>query len=170
MVINNNPCYAYLMRATTLVDQKLVMAHVYGHCDFFKNNDLVRPHQSQDDGRDGEPRQSHSPVHGRSWRGGGRGVHRRVPERRRPDRHPLAVHSPPRREESLRLRRRQERGRGADKPPRFQAKDYMDSFVNPREAMLAEEAERHGGIAAKTRRFPSGPSATCCCSCSSTPR
>ena len=24
--------------ATTLVDQKLVMAHVYGHCDFFKNN------------------------------------------------------------------------------------------------------------------------------------
>ncbi len=26
------------MKAITLVDQKLVMAHVYGHCDFFKNN------------------------------------------------------------------------------------------------------------------------------------
>ena len=38
MVINNNPCYAYLMRSNALVDQKLVMAHVYGHCDFFKNN------------------------------------------------------------------------------------------------------------------------------------
>ncbi len=38
MVINNNPCYAYLLRCNHLVDQKLVMAHVYGHCDFFKNN------------------------------------------------------------------------------------------------------------------------------------
>lgn len=38
MVINNNPCYAYLMRSNMLVDQKLVIAHVYAHCDFFKNN------------------------------------------------------------------------------------------------------------------------------------
>ncbi len=38
MVINNDPCYAYLLEANELVDQKLVMAHVYGHCDFFKNN------------------------------------------------------------------------------------------------------------------------------------
>ncbi len=38
MVINNNPCYAYLMRCNGLIDQKMVMAHVYGHCDFFKNN------------------------------------------------------------------------------------------------------------------------------------
>lgn len=38
MVINNDPCYAYLQRSNALVDQKLVMAHVYAHCDFFKNN------------------------------------------------------------------------------------------------------------------------------------
>ncbi len=38
MVINNDPCYAYLLSANQLVDQKIVMAHVYGHCDFFKNN------------------------------------------------------------------------------------------------------------------------------------
>ncbi|MCG8606076.1 SpoVR family protein, partial [bacterium] len=38
LVINNDPCYAYLMKCNNLVDQKLVMAHVYGHCDFFKNN------------------------------------------------------------------------------------------------------------------------------------
>ena len=38
LVINNDPCYAYLMRSNSLTDQKLVMAHVYGHCDFFKNN------------------------------------------------------------------------------------------------------------------------------------
>ncbi len=38
MVINNDPCYAYLLNDNQLVDQKTVMAHVYGHCDFFKNN------------------------------------------------------------------------------------------------------------------------------------
>ena len=38
MVINNDPCYAYLVADNSLVDQKLVMAHVYAHCDFFKNN------------------------------------------------------------------------------------------------------------------------------------
>ena len=38
MVINNDPCYAYLLRSNRLVDQKIVMAHVYAHCDFFKNN------------------------------------------------------------------------------------------------------------------------------------
>ncbi|MFT3842441.1 MAG: SpoVR family protein [Myxococcaceae bacterium] len=38
LVINNDPCYAYLLEANAEVDQKMVMAHVYGHCDFFKNN------------------------------------------------------------------------------------------------------------------------------------
>lgn len=38
MVINTDPCYAYLMEGNMLMDQKLVMAHVFGHCDFFKNN------------------------------------------------------------------------------------------------------------------------------------
>ncbi|MBI4237287.1 MAG: SpoVR family protein [Deltaproteobacteria bacterium] len=38
MVINNDPCYAYLLHSNNLVDQKLVMAHVYAHSDFFKNN------------------------------------------------------------------------------------------------------------------------------------
>ncbi|MBF0474274.1 MAG: SpoVR family protein [Deltaproteobacteria bacterium] len=38
MVINNDPCYAYLLECNNPVDQKIVMAHVYGHCDFFKNN------------------------------------------------------------------------------------------------------------------------------------
>ncbi|MEM1010797.1 MAG: SpoVR family protein [Planctomycetota bacterium] len=38
MVINNDPCYAYLQESNPLVDQKLVIAHVYGHSDFFKSN------------------------------------------------------------------------------------------------------------------------------------
>ena len=38
MVINNDPCYAYLQESNALVDQKVVIAHVYGHSDFFKCN------------------------------------------------------------------------------------------------------------------------------------
>lgn len=38
LVINTDPCYAYLLSSNRYVDQKLVMAHVYGHADFFKNN------------------------------------------------------------------------------------------------------------------------------------
>jgi stage V sporulation protein R len=38
LVINNNPCYAYLLDSNSMVDQKLVMCHVTGHNDFFKNN------------------------------------------------------------------------------------------------------------------------------------
>ena len=38
MVINTKPVYAYLLSVNNWVDQKIVMAHVYGHADFFKNN------------------------------------------------------------------------------------------------------------------------------------
>ncbi len=38
MVLNNNPCYAYLLNDNLMVDHKTVIAHVYAHCDFFKNN------------------------------------------------------------------------------------------------------------------------------------
>ncbi|MDQ7088463.1 MAG: SpoVR family protein, partial [Acidobacteriota bacterium] len=38
MVINNDPTYAYLLEGNSFLDHKLVMAHVYGHADFFKHN------------------------------------------------------------------------------------------------------------------------------------
>ncbi|MCX6112393.1 MAG: SpoVR family protein [Proteobacteria bacterium] len=38
MVINNDPCYAYLLNSNSMMDHKLVMAHVFAHCDFFKCN------------------------------------------------------------------------------------------------------------------------------------
>lgn len=43
MVINNDPCYAYLMESNSFVDQKIVMCHVMGHNDFFKNNFAFAP-------------------------------------------------------------------------------------------------------------------------------
>jgi stage V sporulation protein R len=38
LVINSNPCYAFLLEGNSLLQNKLVIAHVYAHCDFFKNN------------------------------------------------------------------------------------------------------------------------------------
>jgi len=42
MVINSDPCIAYLMKDNSLLLQIMTMAHVYGHNDFFKNNRLFR--------------------------------------------------------------------------------------------------------------------------------
>lgn len=42
MVINTNPCLAYLMVDNPLSVQILTIAHVYGHNDFFKNNRLFQ--------------------------------------------------------------------------------------------------------------------------------
>lgn len=42
LVINNNPSYAYLLEGSDLTTIKMVMAHVYGHSDFFKNNYLFK--------------------------------------------------------------------------------------------------------------------------------
>ncbi len=38
MVINTDPSYAYLLEGNEMVTQKMVMAHVSAHVDFFKNN------------------------------------------------------------------------------------------------------------------------------------
>lgn len=38
LVINSDPCYAFLLNTNTLIQNKLIIAHVLAHCDFFKNN------------------------------------------------------------------------------------------------------------------------------------
>ncbi|MCB9715394.1 MAG: SpoVR family protein [Myxococcales bacterium] len=43
LVINTDPCYAYLLEGNSFTDQKLVMCHVYGHNDFFRNNTFFGP-------------------------------------------------------------------------------------------------------------------------------
>ena len=42
MVINADPCLAYLMRDNSLCLQVLTISHVYGHNDFFRNNFMFR--------------------------------------------------------------------------------------------------------------------------------
>src|ERR1051325_5323608 len=38
LIINTNPAQAYLMEGNSLIQNNLVIAHVIGHSDFFKNN------------------------------------------------------------------------------------------------------------------------------------
>jgi stage V sporulation protein R len=42
LAINSDPCYAFLLDGNSLIQNKLVVAHVFGHCDFFKNNMTFR--------------------------------------------------------------------------------------------------------------------------------
>ncbi len=43
MVINTDPSYGYLLEGNEMVTQKMVMAHVTAHVDFFKNNMWFAP-------------------------------------------------------------------------------------------------------------------------------
>ncbi|WP_240376411.1 SpoVR family protein [Bacillus piscicola] len=38
LVINSDPCYAFLLDSNSLIQNKLIVAHVLAHSDFFKNN------------------------------------------------------------------------------------------------------------------------------------
>ena len=143
LVINNDPCYAYLMRGNSLTDQKLVMAHVYGHCDFFKKNYWFS--------KTNRKMMDQMANHGNRIR-------------RYMDRFGVEevedfidaclsiedlidIHSPfiKRRGEHDRYEFNDPTKNGTDTddsaPGRLRAKKYMDPFVNPRE-VLHEEQER----------------------------
>ncbi|GAB2533991.1 SpoVR family protein [Gracilibacillus alcaliphilus] len=47
LVINSDPCYAFLLHSNSLIQNKLIVAHVLAHCDFFKNN--IRFQQTKKD-------------------------------------------------------------------------------------------------------------------------
>ena len=168
MVINNDPCYAYLMRCNHTVDQKLVMAHVYGHCDFFKNNAYFGHTTRKMMDEIANHARPHPPVRRAVRRGRGRGVHGQVHVHRRPDRHPLGRHQAARRPLEVRLRPdRHGRGRRTrTRRPRFKAKGVHGRLHQPAgraegRGRRAEEGSRTSAVAAASR---SGPRRTCCCS------
>ncbi|MEM9801446.1 MAG: SpoVR family protein [Planctomycetota bacterium] len=47
LVVNHDPTIAYLVRSNSLMEQKLVMAHVFGHADFFRNSAWFAPTERQ---------------------------------------------------------------------------------------------------------------------------
>ncbi len=157
MVINNDPCYAYLLKNNALTDQKLVIAHVFGHCDFFKNNAYFA-HTSR-------KMMDEMANHGQRVRSymerfGVEAVEEFIDACLSIE-DLIDVHAPG-------IKRFQPEDRydfagqtdgDLPQPGKFQAKDYMDRFVNPPEVLQAEakalqEARKEEE---NTRRFPHEP-------------
>src|SRR5262245_44978880 len=156
MVINNDPCYAYLLRCNQLVDQKLVMAHVYGHNDFFKNNiwfsqtnrkmmDETANHGSRI--RSYMERQGEDTVEGfiDSCLSLENLIDIYSPHIKRRDAIDRYDFVPDDEEEKY-------------SPSKFQSKEYMDSFINPPD-VLKEEARKkvNEKEKAKPLSFPETP-------------
>lgn len=151
LVINNDPCYAYLMDSNALVDQKLVMAHVYGHCDFFKNNAWFA-HTNR-------KMMDEMANHGNRIRG----YMDRYGESEVEDfidiclsiEDLIDLHEP--------FIRRRPKPRTEDEEPkrsepvRFESKAYMDSFVNPKEKLKEEVEQREKELERKASKFPTEP-------------
>ena len=95
MVINNDPCYAYLLKCNNLVDQKLVMAHVYAHCDFFRNNLYFCPYEPENGRRNGQPCHPDSAVRGPLRGRNAGGLHRLLPLLGKPHRSPSTFYPAP---------------------------------------------------------------------------
>ncbi len=154
MVINNDPCYAYLLRCNQMVDQKLVMAHVYGHNDFFKNNICF----SQTNRKMMDEMANHgNRIRNHMERYGEQAVEDFVDSCLSLE-NLIDIHSP-----FIKRRETYDRydfhGAGEEPAagvPKFQSKDYMDSYINPRE-YLEDQARKQEQEKQKTRQFPETP-------------
>ena len=151
MVINNNPCYAYLMRSNGLIDQKLVMAHVYGHCDFFKNNQWFA-HTSR-------KMMDEMANHGNRIRRymdelGIEKVESFIDTCLSIE-DLIDIHAPfiRRREPKNRYDFHDDQKQPRKGPARFEAKDYMDPFINPRHQQQPEEED----VEEPVRKVPDRP-------------
>jgi stage V sporulation protein R len=155
LVINNDPCYAYLMDSNGLVDQKLVMAHVYGHCDFFKNNHWF----SQTSRKMMDEMANHgNRVRRYMDRFGVEEVEEFIDACLSID-DLIDIHSPhiKRRDEPNRYDFDNEEEDEASEPGRFRAKGYMDPYINPREALQRERERLRESRESNDGSFPAQP-------------
>ncbi len=153
MVINNDPCYAYLLRCNQRVDQKLVMAHVYGHNDFFKNNNwFSRTNRKMMD----ETANHGNRIRSYMERFGEETVEGFIDSCLSLE-NLIDMHSPfiKRRDDADRydFQDDEEEESGV---VRFQSKDYMDSYVNP-PGVLREQARKKESGKPKARQVPEHP-------------
>jgi stage V sporulation protein R len=154
MVINNDPCYAYLQESNAVTDQKLVMTHVYGHADFFKHNFWF----SKTNRKMMNEMANHATrVRRHAERYGSENVERFVDACLAID-NLIDPHSAYRAARAGRSRSSEETPRPdpfeADK---FVAKDYMDPFINPRAEMERQREEFLKKAEAQRSRFPEEP-------------
>ncbi|MGP1310704.1 MAG: SpoVR family protein [Phycisphaerales bacterium] len=154
MVINNDPCYAYLQESNAVIDQKLVMAHVYGHADFFKNNAWF----SKTDRKMIDRMANHATrVRRHVERHGAEAVERFLDAclslEHLIDPHSLFV----RRDAPSRPAHGSDDQDDPFAPDKLPAKDYMDRYINPRETLEAQRADRERAREDAKRRFPAEP-------------
>ncbi|MDG3003518.1 SpoVR family protein [Paludisphaera mucosa] len=155
MVINNDPCYAYLLRCNQLVDQKLVMAHVYGHNDFFKNNIWF----SQTNRKMMDETANHgSRIRSHMERNGEDAVESFIDSCLSLE-NLIDVYSPHiKRRESVNRYDFDEGGEENRQPSKFQSKSYMDDFINPPAVLKEEQRQRDSDREkAKPSSFPEHP-------------
>ena len=151
MVINNDPCYAYLLRCNQMVDQKLVMAHVYGHNDFFKNNiwfSQTNRKMMDEMANHGIRIRSHMERHGEET------VENFIDSCLSLE-NLIDIHSPfiKRREEINRYDFVAAKDDKRPEPTKFQSKDYMDrSSIRPQ--VLKEEARKRESELEKEKAKP----------------
>ena len=157
LVINTDPCYAYLLEGNELVDQKLVMAHVYGHCDFFKNNyyfsqtnrkmiDAMANHAS----RIRRYADLHGPTVVEEFIDSVLSLENLI-DRFRPYIRRTPVAGPKKRKEDLPDELMMDHD-----VPRLRANEYMDEFVNP-DAYVEAQRQKQRDAHQKESRFPAQP-------------
>ncbi|HYE01857.1 MAG TPA: SpoVR family protein [Phycisphaerales bacterium] len=155
MVINNDPCYAYLQESNSLLDQKLVMAHVYGHADFFKNNLWFAKsnRKMMDEMANHATRvRRHIERHGQETVEAFIDLCLTIEHLIDPHSAFISRADAP--------RPRQELGEPAAPEAeleRLPAKDYMDPFINPQAVLERERAERERALKESRSRFPAQP-------------
>ncbi|GAB4149634.1 MAG: SpoVR family protein [Planctomycetaceae bacterium] len=158
MVINTDPCYAYLLTANELTDQKLVIAHVYGHCDFFKNNAWF----SKTNRRMLDQMANHAARVNRYIDRFGYETVEQFIDACLSLEDLIDFYSPHiQRKETPKSRDTREKSEDIEAPSkgRFPSKSYMDSFINP-PALLEEEArlrQEEQQRQLENRSFPSEP-------------
>lgn len=156
MVINNDPCYAYLLDSNTITDHRMVIAHVYGHCDFFKCNYWF----SQTNRKMIDEMANHgNRIRRYMDRFGVETVERFIDACLSID-DLIDIHSPfiKRSHDSDRYRFAANTDVGTNEPGnnKFKAKGYMDSFINPRD-VLAREAQAAIDKSQQSVGFPAEP-------------
>ena len=149
MVINNDPCTAYLLEGNSYTDQKMVMAHVYGHCDFFKNNFYFsKTNRKMIDGMANHAARIRKHIE----RQGIEKVEGFIDVCLSLDNliDPHSVYFP------KRAARDVDEQAPTDEVPKLKAKSYMDKFINPPD-FIAHQKEKIEKEREKEKRVPEHP-------------
>lgn len=151
MVINNDPCYAYLMRSNHLVDQKLVMAHVYAHCDFFKNNLWF----SKTNRKMMDEMANHATRIRRYFEKYGEEAVENFIDNCLSLENLIDPYAPFTEMAKEKQQPEQEQEEAIESTLRLKSqKDYMDEFINPREFIEAQRKKREDEAQSRLRKIP----------------